>query len=218
MERTFRDMPGFYHPSIDDLRIEVVQFEKLIRDFVKSKNGSLPTKNLHQLVNHELPKYTSHEYLPEIWERFLIEAASLKKLRNKILHSDFDDYTPDVPDLFKRFKKANALLYPFRLFSGRIDRFKPIKWHKNSLEIFIDDNRYLLDPADLSNLMIELSSDSRGKVNFIKGRIVTGKVLDYHYEKITFFIEGYPEFELTLDESAALRNLLTSLVAQQMYG
>lgn len=218
IERTYRDMPGFSHPSVDDLRFQVVQFEKLVKDFVKSKNGSLSSKNLHQLVNHELPKYPLYDDYPEVWERFLIEASDLKEHRNKIIHSDFDDYTPNIPDLFKRFKKANEMLYPFRLCSGRSDRLKPIKWHKNSLEIFIDDNRYLLTPADLNNLMIELHPASRGKVHFIKGRIVTGKVLDHHYEKITYFIEDHPEFELTVDESAVFEDMLSSLVGQHIYG
>lgn len=218
MERTYRDMPGFSHPSVDDLRFQVVQFEKLVKDFVKSKNGSLPSKNLHQLVNFELPKYPLYDDYPEVWKNFLIEASDLKEHRNRILHSDFEGYTPNIPDLFDRFKKANEMLYPFRLCSARSDRFNPIKWHNNSLEIFIDDNQYLLAPEDLNNLMIELHPASRGKVHFIKGRIVTGKVLDHHYEKITYFIEDYPEFELTVDESAALEDLLSSLVGQHMYG
>ncbi|MCY1292995.1 hypothetical protein D9M68_342740 [compost metagenome] len=218
IERTHRDMPGFSHPSVDDLRFQVVQFEKLVKDYIQSKNGSLPSKNLHQLVNHELKKYPLHTKFPEIWERFLIEASDLKEHRNKILHSDFEDYTPNVPELFERFSRANETLYPFRICSANRDRFKPVKWHKNSLELYIDDNRYILEPADLNNLMIELHPASRGKVHFIKGRLVTGKVLDYRYEKITYFIEDYPEFALTDDESATLEDLLSSLIGQHAYG
>lgn len=65
--------------------------------------------------------------------------------------------------------------------------------------------------------MMELHPASRGEVHFLKGKFVVSKVLDYHYEKITYFIESYDLFELNLEESMLFEDLLGSLLGQHFY-
>lgn len=216
LERTYKDMPGFSSPSVDDLRYQAIHFEKRVKDYVKTRCGELPTSNLHQLIHSHLPNYPMYPEFEDHWPQFVDEAKALKEYRNDIVHSN-ECEMPPVSELYDRFKKANETLLPYRICSASRERFKTISWRKNCLEIVIDQNTYTLSPADLKNLQIELHPLSRGKVHFIKGKIVTSKVLDYKYEKVTYFIEGFPEFELTHDESAVLEDLLSSLAGKYAY-
>ncbi|MFS2068415.1 hypothetical protein ACEN9D_06630 [Pseudomonas sp. CT11-2] len=218
METTFKDKPDFSHASVDELRFQALEFERLIVNYIKSKSGSAPhdKAKLHNLIVNELIKYPLYPQLENYWPDFIKEVLALKEFRNSLIHSDFSNL-PSVSELYKRFKDVNDVLYPFRICSGNRDRFKPIAWRGKNLEILIDENQYLLAPADLTNLMIELHPASRGKVNFIKGRLVAGKSLGYDNEKITYFIESFPAFELDEDESAVLEDMLSSLISQFMY-
>lgn len=215
LSSSYRDLPGYSHPSVDDLRFQVLQFERSVKDYIVRATGSLPNKPLHglidELANH--PLYPEH---PDHWRDFVEEARQLKGFRNNIVHSDFEGL-PAVEELFSRFQKANEALITFRLISANPERFRPKAWRGDVLELFIDGNKYLLSLADIKNLLAELHPSSRGKVNFTHGKLVAGKVLDYRYEKITFFIEGLPEFVLSIDEAAVLEDLLISLVGQHAY-
>ena len=110
------------------------------------------------------------------------------------------------------------MLSPFRICSAGRDRFSDIQWRGDSLLLKIDVNQYELEVDDIKNLMMELHPASRGKLHFLKGKLVVSKVLDYHYEKITYFIESYEPFELDLEESMVLEDLLGSLLGQHFYG
>jgi len=217
IERSFKDMPGFSTPSLEDLRVEVLNFEKHIKDYIRSNSGNLTSTNLHNLIHNELPKLPLYPKYKDIWLNFVEEAKALKEYRNIIVHSDFSKEIPPVSVLFDRFNKANDMLRPFRICSGEREKFKPISWIGNSLKIQIDENIYLLSPADINNLQLELSPSSRGKVHFTKGKVVQSKILDYRYEKVTYFIEGFIQFELTHDESMVLSDMLDCLVGQHIF-
>ncbi len=217
MERTYKDMPGYSIKSVDDLRFQVLEFEKLVKNYIENKNGVLPNGTLHHLIHNVLPDLPLYPDFEDHWTTFIDEAKILKKYRNSIIHSDFEGL-PEVSELCDRFEKANETLLPFKICTADSRRFKPISWVGDVLEIKIDDNLYKLEPEDITNLTIELHPASRGRVHFIKGKIVEGKVLDYSYEKVTYFIEGFPEFELTHDESMVLEDLLLSLVGRRVHG
>ena len=217
MERTYRDKPGFSVQSVDDLRFQVLEFEKLVKNYIKVKAGALPEGSLHHLIHNVLPNYPAYPEFEDHWPAFIDEAKALKEYRNAIIHSDFDGL-PEVSYLFKKFKNANEILLPFKICSADRSRFKPICWSGNALEIKIDDYLYKLELEDIINLTIELHPSSRGRAHFVKGKIVESKVLDYLYQKVTYFIEGFPEFELNYDESMVLEDLLLSLIGKRVYG
>lgn len=217
MERTHRELPGYAVPTVDDLRFQVLEFEKLIKNYIQTKAGECPNESLGKLINEVLPAYPRYPELKDHWPAFVEEAKSLKKYRNSIVHSDFGDL-PDVSELHRRFKKSNQTLLPFKICLGDASRFKPIRWKGDTLEINIDQDIYALALSDLNNLLIELDPSSRGRVHFCKGRLVAGKVMDYFYEKITYFIDDHPPFELTHDEAMVLGDLIQSLVGRRLYG
>jgi len=217
MDRTYRDMPGYAVQSVDDLRFQVLEFEKLVKNYIERKAGALPSGTLHHLIHNVLPDYPRYPELEDHWPTFIDEVKILKDYRNNIIHSDFHGL-PEVSELFDRFNKVNGTLLPFKICSADSSRFEPIRWVGDVLEIKIDENLYKLEPEDITNLTIELHPPSRGRVHFINGKIVEGKVLDYLYEKVTYFIEGFPEFELSHDESMVLEDLLLSLVGKRIYG
>lgn len=215
-EKTYREIPGYSVRSVDELRFQVVEFEKLIKNYIKSKSGVLPDKKLHQLIEDELKNHPLHPEIEGFWDNFIEKAMRLKNIRNNILHSDTDNL-PSVSKLYDQFKEVNEVLIPFRLYDGNISRFNSFKWIDSLLEIKIDNNLYKLALADIKNLLLELDPSSRGRVHFIKGKIVASKVLDHSYEKVTYYIEEYPPFELSHDDSMALEDLLNNLLLKKQF-
>jgi hypothetical protein len=218
LEITYRDKPGFSHPTMDDLRFEALEFERLIFDYIRERKKSPihEKAKLRNLVETELVKYPPHPPLDNFWPAFIERAAILTNYRNSIAHSDFSELPP-LAKTYKMFRSANKILSPLRICSGNRERFKPVAWHGNNLELMIDGHRYLLSPADLSNLTIELNPSCRGQVNFIKGRMVTAKALNYDSTTLTYFIEDYPSFELNEDDAMTLDDMLSSVIGRFMY-
>ncbi|MHA3736472.1 hypothetical protein ACXR0M_12440 [Pseudomonas sp. Eth.TT006] len=212
----YKELPGYGVPSVDDLRFEAIEFEKSIINYVHRKSGAAPQKPLGYIVQKMLGDYPLLPEIPEHWSAFVEEAKKLKDLRNNVVHSDFVGLPP-LEALYKKFKKANEVLRPFRICSAGGDRFTDIRWRGDTLLLKIDEHRYELEVDDIKNLMIKLHPASRGQVHFLKGKLVVSKVLDYHYEKITYFIESYDPFELDLEESMVLEDLLGCLLGQHFH-
>jgi len=216
-EINYKELPGYGVPSVDDLRFEAIEFEKSIVSYVHRKSGIAPQQPLGHIVQKMLGDYPLLPEIPEYWPVFVEEAKQLKNLRNNVIHSDFVG-VPPLEELYQRFKKANEVLSPFRLCSAGRDRFTDIQWRGDTLLLKIDEHQYELEVDDIKNLMMELHPASRGEVHFLKGKLVVSKVLDYNYEKLTYFIEGYGPFELDLEESMVFEDLLGSLLGQHFYG
>lgn len=216
LEKTYREIPGYSVRSVDELRFQVVEFEKLVKNYIKKKSGILPKKTLHQLIEIELKSYPLHPEIEGFWDDFIEKVLKLKYIRNDILHSDTDNL-PSVSKLYDQFKEVNEVLKPFRLYDGNTDRFSCVQWVDNLLKIKIDNHLYKLELSDINNLLLELDPSSRGRVHFIKGKIVASKVLDHSYEKVTYYIEEYPPFELSHDDSMALEGLLTNLLLEKQF-
>lgn len=218
LETTSRDKPGFAHPTMDDLRFEALEFDRLVFDYVRTRKQDPihEQAKLANLVRVELIKYPPPPPLDQFWPAFVEQAATLVKYRNMIAHSEFGELPPLI-EVYELFKTVNQTLTPFRMCSGNRKRFKPVAWHGIKLELLIDGNRYMLTPADLSNLQSELHPSSRGKVNFTKGKIVVAKSLNYDNSKLTYFIEDYPPFELNEDDAMTLDDMLSSVIGQLLY-
>ncbi|MFJ5282865.1 hypothetical protein ACIP66_03285 [Pseudomonas sp. NPDC088429] len=216
IERNFKELPGYGVPSVDDLRFEAIEFEKSIVSYVHRKSGAAPQKPLGYIVQKMLGDYPLLPEIPEYWPEFVEEAKKLKDFRNNVIHSDFIGLPP-LEELYEKFKRANEVLRPFGICSANRDRFTDIRWRGDTLLLKIDEHRYELEVDDIKNLMMELHPASRGEVHFLKGKLVVSKVLDYHYERITYFIESYDQFELSLEESVVLEDLLSSLLGQHFY-
>lgn len=210
-------MPGYGVRSVDDVRFQVLEFERLVKNYIEHKAGGSPKGTLHHLIHNVLPNHPLHPEFEDHWPPFIEEAKKLKDFRNAIVHSNFDNL-PSPSELYERFKEINETMLPFRICSSDSRRFTPVGWVGEVLQIKIDAKLYKLEPEDITNLTIELHPASRGQAHFTKGRIVTSKVLDYSYEKITYFIEGFPEFELSNDESMILEDFLMSLVGLRIFG
>lgn len=218
IERTYTDKPGSYSISFDDLRYETVEFERSIFDYLMSKGSPSPGKSetLNMAIQNRLPNFPLYPQLPKLWPDFLVEADELRRFRNQIIHSNYVDLPP-VTELYERFKSANKLLYPFRIHARKDERFSFPSQSGGMMTITIDNRPYVLSPADVSNLLLELHPASRGKQNYVKGRVVEAKVLGYDVEKFTYFIEGEPPFDLDQDEAATLEDLVTSWIGQKCY-
>lgn len=209
MSEDYQDLPGSHGPSVDDLRFEAIAFEKAVKAYIERHTGEWPKDvELGKLIRNELPKYPMHPELPGIWPEFLKEARDLKALRNQIVHSDTSGL-PKLPDLYERFRRANALLRPFGVVgSTSRDKFSAMEWKGDHLHFKINEVSYTLKGQDINNLLSELHPSSRGKVHFKKGKLVSSKMLDYGYERYTYYIEECEPFELAEEESMALQDLL----------
>lgn len=204
----YKDLPGGSGPSVDDVRFEALEFEKMVKTYLESRTGEWPNEPLEKLVSKRLSRFPMHPELPELWPNFVKEAKALKDLRNQIVHSDCANL-PALPELHDRFRKANSLLRPLRIIgSSARDRFSAMEWRGDHLHFKIDAAPLALSEIDIHNFLSELHPSSRGGVHFLKGRLVRSRMLDYRYERHTYFIEGYEPFELTEEESMALQDLL----------
>ncbi|MFZ3282923.1 hypothetical protein [Pseudomonas sp.] len=219
LECTYTDRPGSHSPSLDDLRSQAVAFERSIFDYLTTKKAPPPTKKretLDDAIKDRLSAVPLYPQLASHWPRFMDEANELRKIRNKIVHSDFADL-PEVADLYARFKRANEMLYPFKIYARKNKRFSCPEPSGEGVKVIIDGILYVLNPADVSNLLLELHPASRGKQNYIKGRAIEAKVTGYDVEKYTYFIGEAPPFELDQDEAATLEDMLISWVGRECY-
>ncbi|KPY62102.1 hypothetical protein [Pseudomonas syringae] len=209
MSDDYKDLPGSQGPSVDDVRFEAIEFEKAVKGYIERHTGEWPKDvGLGKLIRNELHKYPMHPELPDLWPKFLQEAKELKALRNKIVHSD-PSGLPTLSDLYERFHRANTLLRPFGFVgSTSRDKFCEMEWKGDHLHFKINDACYALNGPDTNNLLSELDPSSRGKVHFKKGKLVSSKMLDYGYERCTYYIEECEPFELVEEESMALQDLL----------
>lgn len=208
----YKELPGSVGPSVDDVRYEALEFEKMVKGYIERKTGKWPKhQSLASLIKNELPKFDMYPEIPELWTKFLAQAVNLNTWRNKIVHSDLSNVQglPDLPELYEQFRGANAMLRPFGFVGSRSrDRFSGMRWKGPHLHFTIDETLYILNAQDIGNLLSELHPSSRGKVHFQKGKLVGSKMRDYRYERYTYYIEGCEPFELTEEESMALQDLL----------
>lgn len=224
-ERSYVELPGYGYPSVEDLKLEVVLFEKRVKDYAISLKIELAPSdskniNLNTVINklkHSNP-YADIDEKNELWDSFIEELHALRKYRNKIIHIDHSDI-PSVEELYCRYKNANNRLLPFRLNEGYKNAvFEPIRWIDKTLEISINGTIYHLDYSDIDNLCIQLHPVHRGAVFYKFGKQVVAKITDYDYNNLTIFIEGYPSFKVTEDEAALLEDLILSAKAEKVYG
>ena len=218
------DLPGYEQPSIEDLKLAVVLFEKRVKDYanyqgisLKKRNGD--KKSLFELINElkNINPLRSFDSENHKWFSHIDELHELRNFRNKIIHIDYTGL-PDVAELYDRYSAANQLLLPFRLNGGCTKAsFKPIKWHGETLEIVINEHKYNLDYSDIENLSVQLHPASRGAVYCKHGKQVVVKTVDYEHEQLCVFIEDCPSFQLTEDEAAILDDLLLSLITEKEY-
>lgn len=224
IESSFFELPGYGQPSIEDLKLEVVLFEKRVKDYSTDQGISLQKSNsdkksLFDLIN-ELKNINPLRDLDaenKKWFSHIEELHELRNFRNKIIHIDHAGL-PSVSELYDRYTAANQLLLPLRLNGGCTEaKFKPIKWHGETLEIAINEHSYNLSCSDMENLSVQLHPASRGAVYYKHGKQVVVKIIDYEYERLTVFIEDCPSFQITEDEAAILDDLILSLIAEREY-
>lgn len=222
---SYIELPGYNQPSIEDLKVEVVLFERRVKDYAVSVGLSLQKNNsddkrLYDIVNEltNLNPYPEIDEDNEAWSRHIEELHKLRKFRNDIIHIN-DATLPSLEDLYKRYKSANEKLIPFTLNAGCTESvFEPIKWNNNTLEIKINGNVYHLTLADIDNLSIQLHPATRGGVFYKEGKQVVAKVTDYEYKYLTVFIENNLKFNITIDEAAVLDDLILTLKDQRLSG
>ncbi|WDM57711.1 hypothetical protein K4A76_14640 [Pseudomonas sp. NEEL19] len=203
----FQDIPGSYEPTIDDLRAEAINFDQYVKAYIERATGKKPKESLGDLIRHVLKDHPQFPEHPEIWSKFLAEARELKDYRNSIIHADTKGL-PSLPELYVRFKEANAFLRPFRVCSARRDRFTQFRWKIDFLNFKIDEQPFSLSHQDIENLLAELHPSSRSRVYFKAGKQVHSAMLDVENIARTYFIEGYEPFKLSDEEAMALDDLL----------
>jgi len=219
---SFVELPGYGKPSVEDLKLEVVLFEKRVKDYashqgISLKKSNSENKNVYGLLNelNDLNPYADIDTENQKWHNHIEELHELRKFRSKIIHIDHTDL-PSVEDLYSRYKSANQLLIPLRFNGGcTVSNFKPIKWIGATL---INGSIYHFYYADIDNLSIQLHPASRGAVYYKSGKQVVVKITDYDYANLTVFIEGCPSFQITEDEAAILDDLLLSVKGERVYG
>lgn len=54
--RHYKDLPGSLGPSVDDVRYEALEFEKMVKGYIERKTGKWPKHpGLASLIKNELP-------------------------------------------------------------------------------------------------------------------------------------------------------------------
>lgn len=215
---SWKELPGFSEPSVEDLKIEAIKFERSIKQYLNYKGKEVNKRsNLNNLVKL-LPNYPYHPDYAENWNQRVEEFDILRDYRNRLIHHRDCDTLPPVKELYYKFKEANRILTPMGIVNGSGGRFRSRKWNKKGeLELFIDDLQFNLEVTDIRNLLFQLNPHSRGKVNFEEGLMVVAKYHDYFYDVLTVYIEGYPSFELADNEIMILDDYLDSLLGQRLY-
>ncbi|MDH6028020.1 hypothetical protein [Vibrio splendidus] len=215
---SWKELPGFAEPCIEDLKVEAIKFERTIRLYLEGKGKSLGKRvGLNEMMKI-LPNYPFHPEHTESWSESLKEYDNLRVCRNQLIHHRDCETLPPVKELYYRFKEANRLLRPWKICDPSSKRFGHRSWNANNeLEFFIDDVQFNLRVEDISNITLQLDQHSRGKVNFEEGLMVVAKYHDYFYENLTVYVEGYPSFDLNIDETMMLSEYLGSLLGQRLH-
>ncbi|MDM5142344.1 hypothetical protein OB959_21515 [Aeromonas bestiarum] len=216
--KSWRELPGFSEPSIEDLKVEAINFERTVRMYLEKKGHSLNRRSsLNEMIGL-LPNYPFHPDCLKVWTERIKEYNALRNYRNKLIHHRDCETLPSVKELYDRFKKANETLRTWRFCNSSDSRFSFRGWNDNKeLDFSIDNIKFNLKVEDISNLMLQLDLHSRGKVNFEKGLMVVAKYHDYFYENLTVYIDGYPRFDLNADETMALSESLSSFLGERLY-
>ncbi len=217
-QRSWKELPGFTEPSVEDLKVEAIKFEQSVRMYLENKGRSLNRRaSLNEMIGL-LPDYPFHADYPEAWAGHIDEFDFLRDCRNKLIHHRDCETLPPVKELYNRFKKANQTLMPWKICGSSDRRFSFRRWNANDeLEFSIDNIEFKLKVEDISNLTLQLDLHSRGKVNFEKGLMIVAKYHDYFYENLTVYIDGYPSFDLNVDETMILSESLSSLLGERLY-
>ncbi len=217
-QRSWRELPGFTEPSVEDLKVEAIKFESSVRMYLENKGSSLNKRASLKKMIELLPDYPFHPDYPEVWTENIEEYDTLRDCRNKIIHHRDCETLPPVKELYNRFKIANKALMPWKFCSSSDSRFSFQRWNDNNeLEFYIYNIKFKLRVEDISNLQRQLDPHSRGKVNFEKGLMIVAKYHDYFYENLTVYIDGYPSFDLNVDETMVLSESLSSLLGERLY-
>lgn len=221
---SWKELPGYSEPSIEDLNFEVFNFERSVKNFL-SYEGQPTNKKLFHLIEDMRGFPPTPEFQAE-WDLRVEQMQELRKLRNKLVHHKLEelhevideiqhldfDKSNKFNEIYSHFRTFNRILIPLKICSGDMSRFDCKKVENGTFFITIDNDVYSLNLDDINNLHSELEVDYRGKVNFSRGKMVVGKVQDFSYESVTYFIEGFPPFSLDYDEIAVFSEFLSSIV------
>ena len=206
---TWKELPGYAEPSLEELKFEAVNFERIVKKHLTKKGCEISSGARLSECIEMLKGFPFHPEYVDVWNKRIEEFHELRKLRNRIVHSKYSGL-PEVKELYHRFRDANRMLRPLEFCSGDMTRFEDSELTEDAINLKIDGNSYLLSWDDVNNLLCELETDYRGKVNFTKGRMVVAKIHDYEYKDITYYIEGYNSFTIDHDEAATLSDFLSS--------
>ncbi|EHH1051698.1 hypothetical protein J7I00_004435 [Vibrio parahaemolyticus] len=215
----WKELPGFGEPSVEDLKVEAIKFERSLKEYLIRHDVNVNNKNNKKLIElmEEYPIFSETPAIAAKWSDKIEEFDELREIRNRIVHyRNLEEL--NLKSAYLRFRNANEILSEFSVVNATDERFSLFKWNENDELMFkIDQQLFTLDTDDLSNLLCQLESHPRGKVNFIRGKMVVAKFHDFYYENITFYVEGYQAFTLSIDETAVLWDILSSYLGEKLY-
>jgi hypothetical protein len=216
---SWKQLPGYGEPSVEELKVVAINFERYLKGYLLRHGVNVRNKSNKVLIELlvQYPFYPEHPELNDKWLSWVSEFEELRDYRNRVIHHRDLDTMPSVKELFERFKAANSVLREFSIVSDVDDRFEIHTWNDGLLQLKVDQQLLHLSVSDLSNLLCELETHSRGKVNFVKGKMVVTKFHDFKYEKLTVYIEDCDPFTLTIDEVMVFSDSLNSVLCQRLY-